>query len=61
MSQMHALRSYSNTHSQVELSFSSEALDEIATAALERKTGARALRSIVESALLEPKFIVPGE
>ncbi|KAF8368243.1 hypothetical protein PRIPAC_86072 [Pristionchus pacificus] len=44
----------------VELSFSSEALDEIATAALERKTGARALRSIVESALLEPKFIVPG-
>ncbi|GMR54793.1 hypothetical protein PMAYCL1PPCAC_24988, partial [Pristionchus mayeri] len=44
----------------VELSFSAEALDEIATAALERKTGARALRSIVESALLEPKFIVPG-
>ncbi|GMT31039.1 hypothetical protein PFISCL1PPCAC_22336 [Pristionchus fissidentatus] len=44
----------------VELSFSSEALDEIATAALERKTGARALRSIVESALLEAKFDVPG-
>lgn len=44
----------------VDLSFSSEALDEIATLALERKTGARALRSIVEAALLEAKFVVPG-
>lgn len=32
----------------VDLSFSPEALDEIAQMALERKTGARALRSIIE-------------
>lgn len=31
-----------------DLSFSTDALDEIAALALERKTGARALRSIVE-------------
>ncbi|KAL3997469.1 AAA domain (Cdc48 subfamily) protein [Acanthocheilonema viteae] len=44
----------------VDLSFSSDALDEIAALALERKTGARALRSIVEKVLLEAKFMVPG-
>ncbi|VDO46326.1 unnamed protein product [Brugia timori] len=43
-----------------DLSFSSDALDEIAALALERKTGARALRSIVEKVLLEAKFTVPG-
>ncbi|CAG9533970.1 unnamed protein product [Cercopithifilaria johnstoni] len=43
-----------------DLSFSSDALDEIAALALERKTGARALRSIVEKVLLEAKFMVPG-
>uniref|UniRef100_A0A183E4S9 ClpB_D2-small domain-containing protein n=1 Tax=Gongylonema pulchrum TaxID=637853 RepID=A0A183E4S9_9BILA len=43
-----------------DLSFSSDALDEIASLALERKTGARALRSIVEKVLLEAKFTVPG-
>ena len=45
----------------MELTFSAEALDEIASMALERKTGARALRSIVENALLDAKFQVPGE
>lgn len=44
----------------VELTFSNDALDEIAKLALERKTGARALRSIVEKVLLEAKFVVPG-
>ncbi|VDD95430.1 unnamed protein product [Enterobius vermicularis] len=44
----------------VDLSFSPEALDEIAQMALERKTGARALRSIIEKVLLEAKFLVPG-
>lgn len=44
----------------VELSFSAEALDEVARHALERKTGARALRSILESVLLDAKFTVPG-
>ncbi|VDN04766.1 unnamed protein product [Thelazia callipaeda] len=43
-----------------DLSFSSDALDEIAALAIERKTGARALRSIVEKVLLEAKFMVPG-
>uniref|UniRef100_A0A914ZSA9 ATP-dependent Clp protease ATP-binding subunit clpX-like, mitochondrial n=1 Tax=Parascaris univalens TaxID=6257 RepID=A0A914ZSA9_PARUN len=44
----------------VDLSFSQDALEEIAEMALERKTGARALRSIVEKVLLEAKFLVPG-
>lgn len=44
----------------VDLSFSSDALEEVAQMALERKTGARALRSIVEKVLLEAKFLVPG-
>lgn len=44
----------------VDLSFSTEALEEVASIALERKTGARALRSILESALLDAKFTVPG-
>ena len=35
-------------------------MEEIAQLALERKTGARALRSIVEKVLLLPKFEVPG-
>ncbi|EGT57712.1 hypothetical protein CAEBREN_01262 [Caenorhabditis brenneri] len=44
----------------VDLSFSAEALEQVAQLALERKTGARALRSILEAALLEAKFTVPG-
>ena len=45
---------------QVDLSFSDEALHEVAQMALERKTGARALRSILENVLLDAKFMVPG-
>ncbi|CAA98115.1 ATP-dependent Clp protease ATP-binding subunit clpX-like, mitochondrial [Caenorhabditis elegans] len=44
----------------VDLSFSAEALEQVAQLALDRKTGARALRSILEAALLEAKFTVPG-
>uniref|UniRef100_A0A8R1DPX1 AAA+ ATPase domain-containing protein n=1 Tax=Caenorhabditis japonica TaxID=281687 RepID=A0A8R1DPX1_CAEJA len=44
----------------VDLSFSAEALEQVAHQALERKTGARALRSILEASLLEAKFTVPG-
>ncbi|CAI4230136.1 unnamed protein product [Auanema sp. JU1783] len=44
----------------VDLSFSDEALESVAKLALERKTGARALRSILESVLLDAKFTVPG-
>ncbi|KAH7721991.1 ATP-dependent Clp protease [Aphelenchoides avenae] len=44
----------------VDLEFTHDALEEIASLALERKTGARALRSIIEKVLLLPKFEVPG-
>ncbi|CAH1953796.1 unnamed protein product [Acanthoscelides obtectus] len=43
-----------------ELSFTDEALDAIAQLAMERKTGARGLRAIMESLLLEPMFEIPG-
>nr|CAI5852612.1 unnamed protein product [Callosobruchus analis] len=43
-----------------ELSFTPEALQAIAQLAMERKTGARGLRAIMESLLLEPMFDVPG-
>ncbi|CAI8030534.1 ATP-dependent Clp protease ATP-binding subunit clpX-like, mitochondrial [Geodia barretti] len=45
---------------QVDLQFSSEALCAVAERAMEQKTGARGLRSIVEQLLLEPMFEVPG-
>jgi ATP-dependent Clp protease ATP-binding subunit ClpX len=45
---------------QVELTFTPEALDAIACLAMEKKTGARGLRAIMESLLLEPMFDVPG-
>uniref|UniRef100_A0AAF5I1Z1 ClpX-type ZB domain-containing protein n=1 Tax=Strongyloides stercoralis TaxID=6248 RepID=A0AAF5I1Z1_STRER len=41
------------------LTFSDEALEEIAEMALNRKTGARALRSIIERVLREADFVVP--
>ena len=44
----------------VELRFSEEALRAIARRALERKTGARGLRSVMEQTLLELMFEVPG-
>uniref|UniRef100_A0AAG5CTF8 ClpX-type ZB domain-containing protein n=1 Tax=Anopheles atroparvus TaxID=41427 RepID=A0AAG5CTF8_ANOAO len=45
---------------QVELSFTEEALTQIAQLAMERQTGARGLRAIMETLLLEPMFEVPG-
>lgn len=43
-----------------QLQFTSEALTAIAKKAVERKTGARGLRSIVESALLETMYELPS-
>jgi len=48
------------TMDNVNLEFTTDALDEVAEMALQRKTGARALRSIIEKVLLLPKFEVPG-
>lgn len=44
----------------VELSFSEDALASVAQRAIERKTGARGLRSIIESILLDTMFDLPG-
>ncbi len=44
----------------VRLEFSEDALAAVARRALDRKTGARGLRSIMESILLEPMFDLPG-
>ncbi len=44
----------------VELSIHPDALNSIAKKAIERKTGARGLRSIMESILLETMFDLPG-
>ena len=42
-----------------ELEFSEEALHAIAAVSLERKTGARGLRSVMEALMLEPMFALP--
>ena len=44
----------------VELNFHTDALTAIAKRAIERKTGARGLRSIMEAILLETMFDLPG-
>jgi ATP-dependent Clp protease ATP-binding subunit ClpX len=44
----------------VRLSFTTEALDAVADKAIQRKTGARGLRSILESILLETMFDLPS-
>ncbi|XP_064391315.1 ATP-dependent Clp protease ATP-binding subunit ClpX-like [Halichondria panicea] len=44
---------------KVELEFSEEALDVIAEQAQEKKTGARGLKAILETILLDPMFEVP--
>ncbi|CAK1542412.1 unnamed protein product [Leptosia nina] len=43
-----------------ELSFSDDALRAVASLAMERKTGARGLRAIMENLLLEVMFEIPG-
>ncbi len=44
----------------VKLSFNQDALEEVATEALERKTGARGLRSILENAMTDIMYEVPS-
>src|SRR5690606_38740114 len=44
---------------KVQLTFTDEALEAIANKAIKRKTGARGLRSIVESILLDTMFDLP--
>ncbi|KAM0734370.1 ATP-dependent Clp protease ATP-binding subunit clpX-like, mitochondrial [Formica fusca] len=44
---------------KVKLTFDMNALNTIASLAMERKTGARGLRAIIESLLLEPMFEIP--
>jgi len=46
---------------EVELSFSDDALDAIAEKALEKKTGARALRSIIEEFMLDIMYEIPKD
>ena len=45
----------------VELQFEEDAVEEIAKQAIERNTGARGLRSIIESIMLDAMFEVPSE
>ncbi|KAE8745187.1 hypothetical protein FOCC_FOCC008078 [Frankliniella occidentalis] len=45
---------------KVDLTFTPDALHAIAKLAMERKTGARGLRAIMETLLLEPMFEIPG-
>ncbi|TQV73445.1 ATP-dependent Clp protease ATP-binding subunit ClpX [Exilibacterium tricleocarpae] len=45
----------------VEVDFRPDALEAVATRAMERKTGARGLRSIMESVLLETMYKIPSE
>ncbi|HER8769951.1 TPA: ATP-dependent Clp protease ATP-binding subunit ClpX [Streptococcus pyogenes] len=55
--QYQALLSYDG----VELAFDKEALEAIANKALERKTGARGLRSIIEETMLDIMFEIPSQ
>ena len=45
----------------VELKYDNKALKTLANLAIERKTGARGLRSILESILMETMYKVPSE
>ncbi|MDG3132494.1 ATP-dependent Clp protease ATP-binding subunit ClpX [Streptococcus suis] len=49
------------SYDDVELEFTQEALEEIAKKAIERKTGARGLRSIIEETMLDVMFEVPSQ
>ena len=45
----------------VELEFDQDALEAIASKAIERKTGARGLRSIIEEVMMDVMFEIPSE
>ena len=45
----------------VELEFDQDALEAIAQKAIERKTGARGLRSIIEETMLDLMFEIPSQ
>ena len=45
----------------VELDFSDDALEAVAEKTLEKKTGARGLRSIMEAVLMDSMFEIPGD
>ena len=45
----------------IALEFEDEAFTEIAKLAIERNTGARGLRSIIEELMIKPMFELPGE
>ncbi len=45
----------------VEVDFRVDALEAVAEKAMERKTGARGLRSIMESVLLDTMYKIPSE
>jgi ATP-dependent Clp protease ATP-binding subunit ClpX len=45
---------------QVELVFTEEALERAATLALDRETGARGLRAIIEGVLLDVMYEIPS-
>ena len=55
--QYQALLSYDD----VKLEFDDAALEEIANKAIERKTGARGLRSIIEETMMDVMFEVPSQ
>ena len=46
---------------EVELNFDEEAIKAIAAKAFERKTGARGLRSIMESILMDTMYRIPSD
>ncbi len=46
---------------EIELEFEKDAIDEIATIALERKTGARGLRSVLEHLMLDLMYEIPSD
>ena len=54
-------RATSRRREDVTLTFTGDALETIAKKAIERKTGARGLRSIVEGILLDTMFDLPTE
>mgnify|MGYP001663933293 FL=1 len=49
------------SYDDVKLEFDDDALQEIANKAIERKTGARGLRSIIEETMIDVMFEVPSQ